>query len=122
MQLQRTETQEDRNRKLLTVWTLITSLNLTKFCIAQLEPTKMRQSQKQRYMNLRSSTDNFLQLMKASTSPEERSLIDDTSFDNVGIIMETIGMMSHVHPDQQDWFLNEVTKLVHHSVNRQNSK
>jgi hypothetical protein len=122
MQLQRTETQEDRNKKLLTVWTLITSLNLTLFCIAQLEPTKMRHQQKQRYMNLRTCTNNFLSLMQQKNTIEEKELVESTSFDNVAIIMETIGMMAHVHPDQQDWFLNEVTKLVHVSVNRQNSK
>jgi hypothetical protein len=107
--------------KLMTMWTMVTALHLTKFCIAEVEPYKMKMQQKQRYMNLRRAIDSFFMISKSNRSPAERAFFDETSFESVGIMMETMGMVAHVHPEQQDWFLNEVNKLVHVSVNRQNS-
>ena len=106
------------NYKAMNAYLLVTSLNLALFAIAELEPRKMKQTQKMRFMNLRNAANNFLQQMP--NSKEDKEFLDDQSFDSVGLIVELIAMLSQVHPDQHEWLINETKKLVFQSVNRQN--
>ncbi len=106
------------NYKAMNAYLLVTALNLTLFSIAELEPGKMRQQQKMRFLNLRNATKNFLEQMP--TSRQDKEFLNDQSFDSVGLIVELIAMLSQVHPDQQEWITGEVKKLIFQSVNRQN--
>jgi hypothetical protein len=106
------------NYKAMNAYLLVTALNLTLFSIAELEPSKMRQAQKMRFLNLRNAAKNFLEQMP--TSKEDKEFLNDQSFDSVGLIAELVAMLSQVHPEQQEWITQEVKKLVFQSVNRQN--
>lgn len=106
------------NYKAMNAYLLVTSLNLTLFSIAELEPSKMKQHQKMRFLNLRNAAKNFLEQMP--NSREDKELLNDQSFDSVGLIAELIAMLSQVHPDQHEWIIGEVKKLIFQSVNRQN--
>lgn len=106
------------NYKAMNAYLLVTSLNLTLFAIAELEPGKMKQGQKMRFMNLRNAANNFLQQLP--NSKEDKEFLNDQSFDSVGLIVEVVAMLSQVHPEQQEWVLGEVKKLIFASVNRQN--
>jgi len=106
------------NYKAMNAYLLVTSLNLTLFAIAELEPGKMKQAQKMRFLNLRNAARNFLEQMP--NSREDKEFLNDQSFDSVGLIVELIAMLSQVHPDQQEWITGEVKKLIFQSVNRQN--
>jgi hypothetical protein len=106
------------NYKAMNAYLLVTSINLTLFAIAELEPSKMKQGQKLRFSNLRSANKNFLASLP--NNREDKDLLNDQSFDSVGLIVELIGMLSQVHPDQNEWIVEEVKKLIFQSVNRQN--
>ena len=106
------------NYKAMNAYLLVTALNLTLFSIAELEPSKMKHHQKMRFLNLRNAAKNFLEQL--SNSREDKELLNDQSFDSVGLIAELIAMLSQVHPDQQEWITGEVKKLIFQSVNRQN--
>jgi hypothetical protein len=106
------------NYKSMNAYLLVTSLNLTLFSIAELEPGKMKHHQKMRFLNLRNAAKNFLEQMP--TSKEDKEFLNDQSFDSVGLIVELIAMLSQVHPEQQEWITEEVKKLIFQSVNRQN--
>jgi hypothetical protein len=106
------------NYKAMNAYLLVTSINLTLFAIAELEPSKMKQGQKLRFSNLRSANKNFLASLP--NSREDKDFLNDQSFDSVGLIVELIGMLSQVHPDQNEWIVEEVKKLIFQSVNRQN--
>jgi hypothetical protein len=106
------------NYKALNAYMLVSSLNLTLFAIAELEPQKMKHPQKMLFINLRNATKNFLQQMP--NSKEDKEFLNDQSFDSVGLIVELIAMLSQVHPDQHEWITEEVKKLIFTSVNRQN--
>jgi hypothetical protein len=105
--------------KTMNLWLLVTSINLTIFAIAQLEPKKMRQTEKMRYNSLRQANNNFLTTMTAFSSAENKELLKDMSFESVGLMAELLAMATQVHPDQQEWFSGEVQKLIFQSVNRQ---
>ena len=107
------------NYKEMNAYLLVTSINLTLFAIAELEPSKMKQAQKLKFSNLRSANKNFLASL--SNSKEDKEFLNDQSFDSVGLIVELIGMLSQVDPDQHEWIVEEVKKLIFHSVNRQNA-
>ena len=79
----------------------------------------MKQAQKLRFSNLRSANKNFLASLP--NSKEDKDFLNDQSFDSVGLIVELIGMLSQVHSDQHEWIVEEVKKLIFHSVNRQNA-
>lgn len=117
-------TQEEKNLKAAQIWLLVSSLNTVRFAIAELEPHKMGQHYKMKYMILKNNIDNFLRSMKRNTPEADRQLLDTLSFDSVGAVAEAIAMILQVHPDQQEWLLDEIKKLTFHSVNRQalNSK
>jgi hypothetical protein len=106
------------NYKAMNAYLLVTSINLTLFAIAELEPSKMKQSQKLRFSNLRSANKNFLASLP--NTREDKDLLNDQSFESVGLIVELIGMLSQVHPEQNEWIVEEVKKLIFQSVNRQN--
>jgi hypothetical protein len=106
------------NYKAMNAYLLVTSINLTLFAIAELEPSKMKQEQKLRFSNLRSANKNFLASLP--NSREDKDLLNDQSFDSVGLIVELIGMLSQVHSEQNEWIVEEVKKLIFQSVNRQN--
>jgi hypothetical protein len=106
------------NYKAMNAYLLVTSINLTLFAIAELEPSKMKQEQKLRFSNLRSANKNFLASLP--NSREDKEFLNEQSFDSVGLIVELIGMLSQVHPDQNEWIVEEVKKLIFQSVNRQN--
>jgi hypothetical protein len=106
------------NYKAMNAYLLVTSLNLTLFAISQLEPDKMKQMQKMRYSNLRNANKNFLASLP--TTKDNKDLLNEHSFDSVGLIVEIIAMLAIVHPEQQDWIIEEVKKLIFVSENRQN--
>jgi hypothetical protein len=106
------------NYKAMNAYLLVTSINLTLFAIAELEPSKMKQAQKLRFSNLRNANKNFLDSLP--NSKEDKELLNDQSFESVGLIVELIGMLSQAHPEQHEWIIEEVKKLVFQSVNRQN--
>lgn len=106
------------NYKAMNAYLLVTSINLTLFAIAELEPSKMKQTQKLRFSNLRNANKNFLASLP--NSKEDKEFLNDQSFDSVGLIVELIGMLSQVHPDQHEWIVEETKKLIFQSVNRQN--
>jgi len=108
----------NNNYKAMNAYLLVTSLNLALFAIAELEPGKMKQAQKMRFLNLRNAANNFLQQMP--NSREHKEFLNDQSFDSVGLIVELIAMLSQVHPEQHEWIMEEVKKLIFVSVNRQN--
>lgn len=99
---------------------LVTALNLSLFSIAELNPQKMGQVNKSRYMNLRAQLKNFLTVMQANSTPELRQKLEDNTFESVGSIAELVAMVTQIHPNQQEWYLEECKKLVYVSVNRQN--
>jgi hypothetical protein len=103
----------------MNIWLLVTSLNLTLFAIAELEPSGMKQTEKMRYNNLRQANKNFLTTMTAISPPHIREMLKEMSFDSVGLMVELMGMAAQVHPDQQEWFLQEAQKLIFQTVNRQ---
>jgi hypothetical protein len=106
------------NYKAMNAYLLVTSLNLTLFAISQLEPSKMRQQEKMRYSNLRSANKNFLDTLP--TTKDNKDFLNDQSFDSVGLIVELIAMLAIVHPEQQEWIIEEVKKLIFVCENRQN--
>ena len=105
--------------KTMNLWLLVTSINLTTFAIAQLEPSKMKQLEKMRYNNLRQANQTFITAMTSVSSLDVRAALASMSFDSVGLIVELMGMTAQVHPEQQEWFIREVQKLIFQSVNRQ---
>jgi hypothetical protein len=102
--------------KQLNAWLLNVSINLTLFAIAELEPAKMKHIQKMRFMNLRNANMNFQSMLNMNGDAK------NMAFDSVGNMVELMGMVAMVHPEMEDWFMNEVKKLVHHSVNVQAEK
>lgn len=106
------------NYKAMNAYLLVTSLNLTLYAIAELEPTKMKQAQKLKFMSLRNANKNFLDSILKSK--EDKELLNEQSFESIGLIIEIVAMLSQVHPEQHEWIMEEVKKLIFISVNRQN--
>jgi phosphoribosylformylglycinamidine (FGAM) synthase-like enzyme len=105
--------------KTMNLWLLVTSINLTLFAISQMEPSRMKQLEKMRYNNLRQANQTFITAMTSVSSPDVRAALASMSFDSVGLIVELMGMTAQVHPEQQEWFIREVQKLIFQSVNKQ---
>jgi len=106
-------------KRIFDFWMLISSLNLAKYAIAELEPEKMPSLQKSRYKLLHNQLSNFLKIQQAAIKKSDRDALMYGNFDNVGLMAEVIGNMTQVPTEQYDWYLNECNKLVHAAANRQ---
>jgi len=106
----------------MNMYLLVTAINLAVFAITELEPAKMGGVNKMRYLNLRHQLTNFIVTMTAKSAKDDKDKLKDSSFDSVAGIAELMAMVAMVHPDQQDWFLEECKRLTIESTERQKSK
>lgn len=105
-------TQEEQKR-LASIWLLITSLNAARYAMVELNIAGMKQDRKQKFRALESQIKSFLEKM-----PKD-SLVHDHSFENVGAMTEVVAMVAQLPFTQIEWFLNEVNKLSFAAVNRE---
>jgi hypothetical protein len=104
------------------IWLLIGALHTAKFAIAQFEPKKMRFEMKNRFNNLSTSINGFINNFEKSATPEDRELLTSVSFDNVAGIAELIAMAVMLPVNQIDWYIEECKKLTYVAINRENAK
>jgi hypothetical protein len=111
--------KQEELKRIFDFWMLISSLNLAKYAITELETYKMSGLQKSRYNNLRNNISNFLNIQTSEIKKSDRNALLYGNFDNVGLMAEAIGNMTQIPTEQYDWYLNECNKLVHAAANRQ---
>ena len=104
------------------IWLLIGALHTAKFAIAQFEPKKLKFEIKNRFNNLNTSINGFINNFEKSASPEERQMLTAVSFDNVAGIAELIAMAVLLPSNQIDWYIEECKKLTFVAVNRENAQ
>jgi hypothetical protein len=103
--------QEDK--RLASIWLLITCLNAAKYALVELETKHMKQDRKVRFKALEQQIKSFLQYM-----PKD-SLVHNQSFENVAAMTETMAMIAQLPATQIDWFLEQVNRLSFAAVNRE---
>lgn len=106
-------------RKTVSYWLLVTALNTSKYCIAELEPSGMKFQQKQQFTMLHNAIHGFLATMQQKTTKKDKEFLDSQSFENVAALVETFSMIAQIPAPQIEWFLNETNKLVYAAVDKE---
>jgi hypothetical protein len=109
-------TNDEEQKRLASIWLLITTLNAAKYAIVELDISQMKQDRKLRFKALEQQIKSFLQYM-----PKD-SLVHNQSFENVAAMTETISMIAQLPATQIDWFLEQVNRLSFAAVNRELGK
>jgi hypothetical protein len=104
------------------IYLLITTLNATLYAIAELEPSKMTQTNKFRINNLRDAIKNYLALVSNRAKSNEIALINSYAFGNVAIIAELNCMIAYVPDNQIEWYIDECKKLVFLAVKKEHDE
>ncbi len=112
-------TNEKEIKRVFDFWMLISSLNLAKYSITEIDTSLMSGLQKNRFNILRNNISNFLNIQLAEVKKSDKEALNYGNFDNVALMAEAIGNMTQVPVEQYDWYLNECSKLVHLAANRQ---
>lgn len=94
------------------IWLLLGSLSTAKYAIAQFEPNKLKFEMKKRFLDLRTAINLFSNTFEKAASPEEREILNDSTYENVAVIAELIAMGLTLPPSQTEWYLNECKKVL----------
>lgn len=94
------------------IWLLLGALSTAKYAIAQFEPNKLKFEMKKRFLDLRTAINLFTNNFEKAAAPDERELLNDSTYDNVAVIAELIAMASTLPQDKSEWYLNECKQLL----------
>lgn len=100
------------------IWLLLGALSTAKYAIAQFEPNKLKFEMKKRFLDLRTAINLFVNNFEKAASPDERDLLNESTYDNVAVIAELIAMAITLPESQQEWYLNECKKLLFSAYNK----
>ena len=100
------------------IWLLLGSLSTAKYAIAQFEPSKLKFEMKKRFLDLRTAINLFTNNFEKAASPDEREILNESTYDNVAVIAELIAMGITLPPSQTEWYLNECKKLLFTAYNK----
>lgn len=103
--------QEDK--RLASIWLLITCLNAAKYALVELETKHMKQDRKVKFKALEQQIKSFLQYLPNDI------LVKDQSFENVIAMTEAVSIIAQLPATQIDWFLEQVNRLSFAAVNRE---
>jgi hypothetical protein len=104
-------------QKTAILWTLIGSLNTAKYCLTELKTMRQKTGA---MIQIEQAINRFFTFASNKMTNEEKTHLENLSFENVALITETIGMMSQIPENQIDWVANEVNKLAFAAINREN--
>jgi hypothetical protein len=99
------------------IYLLLTMLNGTLYAINELEPDKMKFHNKLKFKTLRGNVKNFMMSISQKAASEDRRVLNEYTFDNVGLMAEVFAMLAHVPESQMEWITQEINKLVIQSLN-----
>ena len=100
------------------IWLLLGALSTAKYAIAQFEPNKLKFEMKKRFLDLRTAINLFVNNFEKAATPDERDLLNESTYDNVAVIAELIAMAITLPESQQEWYLNECKKLLFSAYNK----
>jgi hypothetical protein len=100
------------------IWLLLGSLKTAKYAIAQFEPNKLKFEMKKRFLDLRAAINLFVNTFEKAANPDERELLNTTSYENVGAVAELIAMAITLPESQIEWYLDECKKLTYVAFNK----
>lgn len=96
---------------------LLTSLYASLYCIAEMEPRKMKNNMKMRYMNLRNAILNFLKLTTAKTPKSDQEKLKDSVYDKVTAIAELLPVVTQVPNELLDNYIRDCKVLAQQAYN-----
>jgi len=73
---------------------------------------------KKRFLDLRSAINLFVNTFEKAANPDERELLNTTSYENVGAVAELIAMAITLPESQIEWYLDECKKLTYVAFNK----
>jgi len=100
------------------IWLLLGALSTAKYAIAQFEPNKLKFEMKKRFLDLRTAINLFVNNFEKAATPDERDLLNESTYDNVAVIAELIAMAITLPESQSEWYLNECKKLLFSAYNK----
>jgi len=100
------------------IWLLLGSLKTAKYAIAQFEPNKLKFEMKKRFLDLRAAINLFVNTFEKAANPDERELLNTTSYENVGAVAELIAMAITLPESQIEWYFDECKKLTYVAFNK----
>ena len=100
------------------IWLLLGALSTAKYAIAQFEPNKLKFEMKKRFLDLRTAINLFVNNFEKAATPDERDLLNESTYDNVAVIAELIAMAITLPESHSEWYLNECKKLLFSAYNK----
>ena len=95
------------------LWTLIVSLNLVRYCCREIAPKTHKNTLSAKYYKeLYKLSGKYLNRGTRQATEQEKKDLEDLTHENVAIMAETMGILTHIPPENIDWLCDKINHIA----------